>query len=180
MNCPQGHAALHFSLPHPMRAEGMDVYQCLTCVRQEVNGTWQRMAGYCAGCDTPTWRRLTHPVSGHRVLLWPKPDTIFAYLQALDWPGVDSVWQDYCPACCPEVGALPARAVVEENGIPRASGACIGHRTAHDKYAFHFSDRYGAWLATHLVDGYGVSEGEARALLDQWARDRVAGAAVAV
>ena len=178
MTCPLGHAVQHTTIPHPLTSAPMDLLRCETCKRQyavglDGIGRWLRMPGYCGGCDGDTWRMLTHPTRGHRELLWPKPETVFAFVLTPDGPGTD-VWNDYCPACCPALGAAPRRIVAEVNGAPLVTTVCHHHETAHAKYAHLFSDQFGRWLAAHLIDGYGVSEGERDALVAQWQQDRAA------
>ena len=172
MICPLGHEAAHFVLPHPRTATPMDAYQCAPCVREYVNGRWQRMAGYCDGCDAPTWRMLTHPIHGHRILLWPKPATRFALLLTPEGPGAHCR-REYCSACCPVVGEAPVRVIAEVDAVPLVTGVCDGWETPHARYPFLFSDEWGAWFVAHATDGYGISEGERDHLLDQWERDRV-------
>src|SRR3712207_6884424 len=45
-----------------------------------------------------------------------------------------------------------ARVIAEVGAEPIVTGACVGHESAHTKYAFHFSDQFGGWLAAHLSE----------------------------
>ena len=176
MTCPQGHAATVYRVPHPLQATPVEMHRCEPCRREytvgrDGVGRWTRRAGYCDGCDAPTWHFLTHPVHGHDILLWPKPETRFVFLLTPDGPGT-TIYRDYCAACCPEFGAEPRRVIAEIDGAPITTGACVDHETPHRKYAFHFSEQYGRWLAAHLSDGYSVSDETRDALLAQWERDR--------
>ena len=170
VTCPAGHPATIYKVPHPMTAAEMTVIRCLACKTEHVNGTWLRMAGYCDGCDQPTWRMLPHPASGHDILLWPKGDTRFALIRA-EVDGWGHAIRDYCPACCPEFGA-PAKRPIEVGGQPIATGACVGWETPHDRYADRFSDRQGVFLGAWLRDHLGLSDEAADYWMTEWTKDR--------
>lgn len=170
MKCPAGHEAQRFEMPHPMTAIPVEFYQCAACVRELRGALWMRMAGFCAGCDQPTWRMLTHPRHGARVLLWPKPETRFARIATPEGPGAD-IYNEYCPACCPAIGETPARVIAEVNAQPLATAECVGYMERH---ADLFTLRHGGWLWAHLADpdGYAVSDAERDTWMEQWAQDR--------
>lgn len=184
MICAAGHAATIYSVPHPLHAVEVTVPRCHPCRREYVvgrdgGGQWLRRAGFCDGCDAPTWHFVTHPRYGHEILLWPKPATLFAYLLTPDGPGHD-VFRDYCPACCPAFGETPRRVIAEVDGVPVATTACIDHVTAQQKYAFHFSELYGAWLAAWLTDHLALPDDERDRLMTQWESDCAEGKSAAL
>jgi hypothetical protein len=171
MICPHGHAATTYTVPHPMTAAPMTVVRCLDCKRELVRGTWLRLAGYCDGCDQPTWRMLPHPTSGHDIILWPKGDTRFALIRTPEGPGQHAI-RDYCPACCPEFGEA-AKRPVEVDGAPIPTACCEGWETPHARYADRFSDRQGVFLAAWFADHLGLSDEAITYWLQQWNQDRV-------
>ena len=179
MKCAAGHEATAYRVPHPLFAAEIDLHRCAPCRREYVIGRdgigrWLRRAGFCDGCDAPTWHFVTHPTTGHDILLWPKPTTRFAYLLTPDGPGTD-IYRDYCPACRPEVGAAPRRIIAEIDGVPIATAVCIDHLTPHTKYAHLYSGQYGAWLDRWLDDHLHVDAETHARLLAQWEADRMAG-----
>jgi hypothetical protein len=135
-------------------------------------------AGYCAACEVPIWKIVAHPVTGAPILLWPRPDSVYAKLgTATGWaPGVG-----YCTACCPPVGALTSLATwAPVNGVlvPVSLGAVVGHETAGSRYRAWYSDHHGEFLRNWLRDGNGeghfFNEVEIEAVMAEWEQDRAA------
>lgn len=177
MICPSGHVAAHFTVPHPRTGEPADLHRCDPCKRELTHGRdgvgrWLRRAGFCDGCDAPTWRFLTHPTCGHDLLLWPKPTTRFPLFATPDGPG-ETIYRDFCPACCPALGMTAARVIAEIDGQPIAVAACVGfHPGPRARYAPLFSERYGEFLRAWLVDHLALSDADVETWIERWNHDR--------
>jgi hypothetical protein len=143
------------------------------------------IAGHCTACNALTWKTVTHPATGDRLLLWPRPSSRYPIFEDALGHAVRGV--GYCGACCPEVGAegpetLTASIWDQDSGqrvatLPIRIGACVAVETARERYRYWFTPRHGdflrAWLRDH-VDLDKVRVGLIEDTMAEWEQDRVA------
>lgn len=110
-------------------------------------------AGQCTTCQAETWISVRHPMTGERILLFPRPDSVYARCQRPTGiaPGIG-----FCAAHAPSRGD-----VVELGPVVYVDGAA-------ERYRFWFSDRYGDFLRPWLVDELALPEHEADSVIAQW------------
>jgi len=131
--------------------------------------------GQCAACSKLIWRVAIQQKeqngvpAGTVVLLWPDPQTIYASFWT---PTGQTQPIGYCRGCAPELGDQPPDGLTS-SGEPFDVGGCIGHERPHERYSQWFSDRWGEWLSAHLRDQLGYDDEGAKAITEQWERDRV-------
>jgi len=127
--------------------------------------------GHCVVCDTPTWRMAFDPGSNQEILLWPKPDSVYAGIrhEGLDSHGERSqsliaAGISYCPSCAPAVGERSA-------AVPGAIEVVELER-ARERYARWYTASYGDWLRAHARDQLRMDDVAITKLLKQWEDDR--------
>jgi hypothetical protein len=127
--------------------------------------------GHCAICDTPTWRMAFDPGAGGDILLWPKPESVYACVrhEGLDSTGQRSrslvaVGIPYCPGCAPKVGdlSLAVHGAIEVVELERAK----------TRYASWYTPKHGEWLRAHARDQLKMDDVAIEKLLKQWEADR--------
>ena len=108
-------------------------------------------AGHCSNCDVEIFQFVAHGRTGERVMLYPKPDSVYARIRNGEslTPGVG-----YCATHVPPLGP-----------------DVLGLDSAAFRYAHWFTRAFGqhlrAWVADHLE----LPEHEQEAVMAQWAAD---------
>lgn len=115
-------------------------------------------AGTCAVCQAEVWVGVRHPRTSARVLLYPRPDSVYARVRLLDgvMPGI---------AFCAE----HAPAIADRWG----DGLVEALELAPDRYRRWYTDQFGTFLRAWLTDELHCDEGVMHAVLEQWASDRL-------
>src|SRR2546427_842533 len=123
-------------------------------------------AGHCTGCQKPVWRSVAQQKDAHgkpagtEHILWPHPTSMYAKLKTDTGhaPGIA-----YCPDCAPAIGEqCPAVDNLE----------VCGYESAKARYAFWYSDGYGAFLRSYLADAMFLDAAAVADMLALWERDR--------
>lgn len=181
MTCPLGHEATHYA---GTKAYPADRHTCHACRRDYVTGRdgegrWLRQAGFCDGCDAPTWRMVETAAFGEE-LLWPNPATRFPLFRTPHGPG-DTIYRDFCPACCPSVGEDPPRIIAEIDGAPIETAECVGfHAPPRERYAHLFTDERRRFLGARLGDDLGLPDEDRDRWLDLFDLERAGEKATAL
>ncbi len=127
--------------------------------------------GHCTTCETPIWRMGFDPGVQGDILLWPKPESVYACIrhEGLDSRGERShsliaVGIGYCPACAPSVGTVT-------RDVPGGIEVVELERAAV-RYANWYTPRHGEWLRAHARDQLKMDDVAITKLMQQWEDDR--------
>jgi hypothetical protein len=113
-------------------------------------------AGHCSTCDAEIFRFIAHGRTGERIMLHPMPASVYARLRHPSGgvtPGVG-----FCVAHMPTVGT---------DGV-------VSLDTAGRRYAYWFTEAFGAHLRAWLQDHCELAEHALEAVMVQWDEDRKA------
>lgn len=138
-------------------------------------------SGCCTACGAEVWKTVAHPKTGERILLWPRPSSRYATIEAADGSTVRGV--AYCGTCGPEPYDAPPPGITvsvwadgtRQAQIPVALTHVTGYDRAMDRYAAWYSPAHGeflqAWLRDHVnIDILG--SGTLTKIMAEWNDDR--------